>query len=272
MISLASCKKNDLVPAYIHIEKIDLSTVYEFDGTNSHKITDAWVYIDGDLQGVYELPATFPVLATGGHRITVRPGIKLNGIAMTRAYYPFYQPYETMVDLTEKQTDTIHPVVVYYANKIQWIEDFETAGITMMKFGDSDTTFIQTHDSTMIFEGASSGIARLDATYNHVISVSSEIFDIPQNQSAVFLELNYKTQTTLTVGLYALLSTGMNERIVTMYINPNKSWNKIYVNMTPTANNNSNATGFRVFIEAYKPDSLATAEILLDNLKLLYTE
>ena len=63
-----------------------------------------------------------------------------------------------------------------------------------------------------------------------------------------------------------------DEVVVAVLINPNKSWNKIYVNMTPTANNNSNATGFRVFIEAYKPDSLATAEILLDNLKLLYTE
>lgn len=80
--SLISCKKTDLVPSYIHIEKIDVSTVYELYGSDSHKITDAWVYVDGDLQGIYELPATFPILATGQHTIMVRPGIKLNGIAM----------------------------------------------------------------------------------------------------------------------------------------------------------------------------------------------
>ncbi|HOV12628.1 MAG TPA: hypothetical protein PLL90_12785, partial [Bacteroidales bacterium] len=75
----SACKKTDLVPSYIHIDKIDLNTTYEFDGSNSCKITDAWVYIDGDLQGIYELPATFPVLANGQHTIMVRAGIKLNG-------------------------------------------------------------------------------------------------------------------------------------------------------------------------------------------------
>lgn len=269
--SLISCKKTDLVPSYIHIDKIDITTAYELFGSNSSKITDAWVYVDGDLQGIYELPATFPILATGQHTITIRPGIKLNGIAMSRAYYPFYEPYETTVDLVAEQVDTINPSVTYYANKIHWKEDFETAGVSLVKFSVSDTNFIQTQDSTKVFEGQSSGIASLNATYDYVCSVSDEIFDIPQNQSAVFLELNYKTDVPLGVGMYAVLSTGQNEKIETMIINPNTSWNKIYINLTYSANVSSNTTGFRIYFEAYN-DSLATAEILLDNIKLLYTE
>lgn len=272
IVFFISCKKTDLVPSYIHIEKIDLTTDYPFEGTNSNKITDAWVYIDGDLQGIYELPATFPVLATGRHTITIRAGIKINGIAMSRAYYPFYQPYETSIDMTAEQIDTIAPTVTYYENKIHWKEDFETAGISLIKFGDSDTNFIQTQDSTKVFEGASSGIVNLDNTYSYLLSISDNTYVIPQNQSAVFLEFNYKTNTQITVGIYATLTTGMNERVDALYINPNTKWNKLYVNLTPAINSTSSTAGFRVFFEAIKPDSVSVSEILIDNIKLLYTE
>ena len=191
---------------------------------------------------------------------------------MSRAYYPFYQPYETTVDLVAEQIDTINPTVTYYENKIHWMEDFETAGISLMKFGVSDTNFIQTQDSTKVFEGQSSGVVNLDAAYDYVCSVSDDIFDIPQDQSAVLLELNYKTNVPLGIGMYAVLTTGQNEKIETMIIKPNTSWNKIYINLTPSANVSSNTTGFRIYFEAYKPDTIATAEILLDNIKLLYTE
>lgn len=272
LLSCPSCKKTDLVPSYIHIDKIDINTTYEFDGTNSSKITDAWVYIDGDLQGVYELPTTFPVLAKGQHTVMVRAGIKLNGIAMSRAYYSFYRSWEATVELTAEQTDTLHPVVTYYENKVQWKEDFETAGMTLLRFANSDTNFIQTQDSTLVFEGASSGVAYLDATAPYLLSVSDQIYDIPQNQSPVFLELNYKTNVPLAIGLYAVLNTGLNNRIDVMVINPNTSWNKIYINLTPAANVSSNVAGYKVFFESYKPENQASAEVLLDNIKLLYTE
>ncbi len=56
------CEKKDdasLVPSYLYIEKIGLNTQYE-QGTASHKITDAWVYVDETLIGAFELPATIP--------------------------------------------------------------------------------------------------------------------------------------------------------------------------------------------------------------------
>ena len=56
-----SCQKNDSndIPTYIKINSID------FDGNETAKITDAWVYINDNLQGVYELPAEFPFLESG---------------------------------------------------------------------------------------------------------------------------------------------------------------------------------------------------------------
>jgi len=47
------------IPSYIHIDKIDLTTDYSSQGTSSNKITDAWIYVDNELIGAFEMPVTF---------------------------------------------------------------------------------------------------------------------------------------------------------------------------------------------------------------------
>ena len=267
---ISSCKKDELIPSYIHIDKIELNSDYVTDGSNSNKITDAWVYLDDDLIGIYELPATFPVLATGDHKISVRAGIKINGIAKSRGYYPFYQSYTSIVNLQKERIDTLSPVVSYYPDKIKWKEDFEEAGITLVKFGESDTAFIKTTDPNEAFEGSYSVVAYLKDTTKYVLCVSDEKFDIPQTQTPVFLELNYKTSTYLNIGFYGKLPSGLTEKIPTLILNPTESWNKIYINLTLSANYSVNTTDFRVFFEASKPDDAIESKVYLDNIKLLY--
>ena len=61
LIFMSSCElynPAEPTPAYIHIDKFILNTAYLTEGSNSHKITDAWVYIDDQLLGCFELPAT----------------------------------------------------------------------------------------------------------------------------------------------------------------------------------------------------------------------
>ena len=63
-----SCQKfegDQTVPAYIRIDAISIKTNYEEEGAPSSNITDAWVYINEEAIGAYELPAVFPVLAKG---------------------------------------------------------------------------------------------------------------------------------------------------------------------------------------------------------------
>jgi hypothetical protein len=270
LIASSSCKKNNLIPAYIYIDHITLASIYEIDGSNSNKITDAWVFVDDDLIGVYELPATFPVLATGKHKITVKAGIKINGIAKSRGYYPFYQSFETNVDLQPQETDTIKPQVSYVPNKIKWKEDFEDAGISIVKYFNSDTTIIKTTDPNDAFEGSYSGVGYLVADKPYMLCVSDSTIEIPQNQSPVFLELNYKTNVFMTIGMYAKLSSGNFERIPTLVLNPTDEWKKIYINLTYTANYTVNTLGFKVFFEANKPDTITSAKVFVDNIKLLY--
>ena len=68
------------VPAYIHVDNIKVKgadTTATGQGTNSSKISDAWIYIDDQLIGCFEMPCTVPVISEGNHALRIRTGIKI---------------------------------------------------------------------------------------------------------------------------------------------------------------------------------------------------
>ena len=95
---LISCNKEEEIPSYIGINDFNLTSNSSF-GENTENITDVWIYIDENLQGVYEIPVTFPVLNKGLQNIRIKAGVKANGIASTRIQYPFYTSYLDTVEL-----------------------------------------------------------------------------------------------------------------------------------------------------------------------------
>lgn len=267
------CDTNDeAIPSYIKINSINLSVNPVSEGTGSQKITDAWVYCDGDLVGVYELPCTFPILEEPGeHDFIIKAGIKINGISASRGYYPFYIPVEQRLNLVPGETIDLNPTVTYYPGKVQYIEAFEDGGISLESIGDSDTGIVKTSDPSQVFEGAYSGIAYLNSTVDYVFVATSNAYDFPKDGTAVFLELNYKTSNPVAIGLIAI-SGGGNAVNQIITLNPNTSWNKIYINLTSCISNNQDATNFKLYFEANKDADLTQDTILLDNLKLVYNE
>ena len=104
IVVFSSCKKDQFkaeIPSYIHIESIDLETD-SFEGSDSQNLTDAWVTMDGNFLGAFELPCTIPILSDGAHEFRVSSGIKANGISATRIIYPFFE----ICDLFIKDGDT----------------------------------------------------------------------------------------------------------------------------------------------------------------------
>ena len=94
-VAFSYCRKfegSQTIPSYIHIDSITVNCDYFVYGANTSKITDAWVAIDDDIIGCFELPSTFPVLKKGPHKVSIYGGIKRDGISATRAPYPFYKP------------------------------------------------------------------------------------------------------------------------------------------------------------------------------------
>lgn len=283
MMAVSSCNKfkgNQEIPAYIHVDTFLLTTNYAIEGAASHKITDVWLYIDNNLQGCYELPATIPVLERGKHVVTLYPGIKLNGISSTRTINPFYKPYivEEFL-LEEKKIDTILPSTTYYSKDESTIEfrlkeDFERQ-ITLETANGSDTTIIRTdRDDPQNWDDEYnnshySGYVWIGDTTNYFCLASEELYDLPDQGNSVFLEIDYKCNEIFEVGLFA--KVGGIETIPLIYVNPSETWNKIYVNLGPNITNTQQASYFKFYI-AGKVDEGSEAEYYFDNIKLVYRE
>jgi hypothetical protein len=261
----------EAIPSYIHIEKINLTTTTN-QGTNSNKITDAWVYIDDQSIGAFELPATFPVLFEGNHKITIKAGIKVSGISMTRAVYPFYEIYSQDANLVKDSIININPSVIYNSSNIfHWKENFEDGGITIEKTTQSDTSITKTSNIAEVFEDVYSGVIYLDETRPFFEGQSIADYNIPLGQT-VFLELNYKTNNQFTIGVTAQYSNSISKNEI-LVVNKSSEWNKIYINLSERIRdlyNNNNPPTYKILFRATKETDVSQAKILLDNIKLLY--
>src|SRR3954470_2251803 len=231
-----ACKhKEDMIPAYIHIDKISLKIANPItQGSASEKISDAWVYIDEKLVGCFELPITFPVLFEGTHQIKVKAGIKINGIAASRAPYSFYSEYSQQIDLKPKETLNLTPVVTYTSfARFTFMENFDGVG-TLLAPGPAGTadTMKQTLDKKLVFEGSGSGLTKLSSKKVNFQAVSNTSYILPTGGAPVYLEFNYKCNHTFTVGIYAHTKTS-SSLIPMVGINPTDTWNKMYVFLAP---------------------------------------
>ena len=265
-----SCKKadiNDGVPSYISIPSIEVVTDPTNEGSNSHKITDAWVYFDNNLQGVYPLPATFPVLLSGKQNISIKAGIKNNGIAATRVKYPFYDYYKSEITLTKDSITVLNPEV-FYANADSIIfEDFESTSLILDTTLNSDTTFFIANDT--LFEGNFGGVHL--ASPHVTFETATEKIQLPKVGTPVYVELNYKCNTAFQVGVFANYDQApvIIQSILT--INPKLEWNKIYIDLTSAIINTQNADSHKVFISMRRDiNSNEIAELYVDNFKIIY--
>ena len=269
--ALSSCSIFDTkeqIPSYIHIDKITFvpgsDTSYIGEGTTSTKITDAWVYVDEQLVGTYELPATFPVQYSGVHSVRVLGGIKQNGISATRVKYPFYNSNLYSVDLTPKQTSTISPSVSYFSGiTFNMIEDFEFSSYVLTDtMGDARLRVVT---GTQAWGGGKSIYAQLAGDTITLQARSSNTYSLYNDGHAKFLELNYRCNHPFVFGL---IYAGGTYPIVGLNASPN--WNKVYLNLTDqiTSSIPSNY-GFYFAMQKLLTDQVVP-EIYLDNIKLIH--
>jgi hypothetical protein len=269
-IIFISCSKEKYeaqIPAFISIDQISFSTNYVTEGSASSNIQDAWVYVNDDFVGVYELPATFPVLKEGEVSLKVFAGIKENGIAATRERYLLYDPHEEQVNLIKGETVKISPHVTYNPDvKFSWLEDFENASLSFLYTPGNDTIIAKTN--TDVKEGVYSGHVYLQPDMNFFEATSVGFSNLPHSGTPIYLELDFKTNEPVSVGVY--LDT---EQYKKMTLNTTTSWKKIYINLTDLINYRPNASEVKVFIgikEESIPFVTNNPEIHLDNIKLVH--
>jgi hypothetical protein len=262
--TLVSCNKQELeaeIPAYIIINNFTLTTTPE-QGTASHKITDAWVYIDQELIGVFELPVKFPVVKEGSFKLEVYPGIKENGIAERRERYLFYNTYATQIQLEKSKTIEITPSTTYNSSTtFYWMENFESASLPFLYHTISDTVMNKT--TTDVFEGNYAGKVTLTSSMDFFECFTPSFTSIPRYGKTIFVELNFKTNQPLLMGVYA-----DSEQLGLFYLNTTSEWNKIYLNLTEAIQTRASASEYKIFFGF--ENKVGTPEFLIDNFKIIH--
>ena len=291
---MPSCKKfegEQTVPSYIRIDTIRLSCDYYTYGANTNKFVDAWVYIDDNCIGCYELPATFPVLKKGNHKVEIHPGIKVNGITNTRSEYPFVAPSTyANVNLVPDSVVRLSPVVNYWPQgpdenmHVRWLEDFDQGSITIQSESTSDADLIRVsgplawHDPDGIYSTYSAKLVLTSDTAQFRIVTSEEFEDLPTSGSACMLEMDYKCSDSIALGLYYFTNGRPNDYPLIrlrptdpLGIEPTH-WNKIYINVGPFLVENEDAEGFKLYISSWEYRNDGPQYFYFDNLKLIFRD
>lgn len=272
---LNSCEiinPSEQIPAYIKIDNLPFRDNPDEVGSTKQKIEYIWFYLDEDLQGVYELPANFPVLKLGKRRVRINGGVKMNGISATKISYPFFDFNTKEYYIEAGKTLEIKDTIRYIENmNLIFREDFDV-GLSFQNMSGSLATMQRTTNPSQIYEGTGSGIVELNSTENYFKSRMSQSVPIklPGGGRNIFLEVNYKNDAGFTIGLASVQSNGEIDEWDILSVNPRSEWNKIYVNFTNAVSYNQSTTEHYFYVKSNLPEGKSSATLLFDNFKLIY--
>lgn len=259
-------------PAYLAVDELSFTTT-TLQGTSSHAITEIWVYANDNIVGVYDLPARIPVLETGPTSLSFYAGIKNNGIASTRIKYPFYTPFDTTLNLQPLSQHTIKPRFRYESNVDFHVIDFNNNTNPFYTEPTSDVDLQHTNVPAQVFEGNGSAYMALSGSNDYMLVRTDEHFTWKAGD-VVFAEMNFSNNNTFAVGVVAYNSASTN-RSFALIFNPGSpppgqpQWKKIYVDLGFAIGQHANADYFEFYIECNRQSEVSTAELFLDNIKLL---
>jgi hypothetical protein len=266
LLFLTSCVKENAVPAYITIPSFSFTTTVG-QGTAAQKISDVWVYVDGQSLGAYQIPARFPFVGVGKHEFLLFAGIRNNGIRSNPVIFASAKTFSTTLDVKSGDDITIRPTATYIDGIKFWLnEEFETTNTFTVNRDNNSTAGFSTFANG--FEGRSASIT-LTKSFPIIEKATSVRAQLPDNAQSILIELHYKTESPLEVGIVGYSTASPNgETSYKIVLSPNKTWNKTYVDVTQEAKN-LKAKDFQVVFRSQLPDTLTQAVVLIDNVKLV---
>lgn len=272
VVLLFSCKEEELqaeIPAYLEINEF---SILQDSNIVSDNVKDVWIYIDDQLQGVFELPTKIPVLKTNKKvKLSIAGGIFKNSLSNQRDIYPFYEIYNVDTILVPEKVYSINPTVSYRSNTIfdePWSgEDFES-GVNFEHNQRSDTIFIRETNPEKVFNGIASGAAYLTPGMSF-FEASTPVFgrnEIPGGSAPVYLELNYRCSHDIVISAYTNNNT---QQFSVVNLRAKDGWNKAYIELAPVFSTLFNAANYSIAIGYTKPTQ-DEGYLIVDDIKLLH--
>lgn len=270
LLGFTACPPDtEVAPAFVEVDDITLSTNPD-QGANTTAITEVWVFADNSFIGAFPLPARIPVGRVGPTELRFEAGVRQNGISQTPDVYEFYSPIVRNLDLVAGATIELGTLNTAYRSDAQFafIEGFETNGSRI--FTDrilGEATLIPVQD--IVRSGSFSGRLVL-STDDPVIELGTAdpFRGLTDQRPYVWLEVDFRSTAPVVWGIQG--NIGIEPiRIFDPGFQPRNEWTKIYFNLSEIIVR-STLDEYRLVLSTLLPDGSESAEVYLDNVKLLY--
>lgn len=277
LVILTSCVKNNPKPAWLKIEKWQLVAnplLSGAEGELNHNFSQAFVYVDNKIVGVFELPIKIPIMLEGDKEIVIFPAIINNGIALQgKMIYPFCESYKTTINLVKGETVNLTPVTRYSSiTQFSFVEDFESASIKFTTDVNSNATINQVPHTDPGKTGYCGHIA-LNQTDSLWTGTTHDGMQLPKQGAEVFLEIEYKNTNDILTGVLAITLPGTVK--THPYIRLNKQtgtpvWKKTYINLKEIVSYSTDADYFEQFLQMIIDPSATSTDVYIDNIKVIH--
>ena len=272
------------IPSYIQVDTFSFQSAgSDSTGYPTQKISEVWIYANNLVMGVYELPTgKIPVLASGKTKISIQAGVYTDGVRKNRVYYPFYRSFETEVVLEKEKTTKIHPHFSYTPQKkkpFNYYQDFESSDSGTSR-GTNGTVYVDRllHSGDVSESQFGNRYAKLTtSSASDVIEFCNNAFvPMPTNGNPVYLEFDYKSTSSIYVGVHCTIGGVAQGSVGDLVLNANEKWTKIYVSLSEeTSKFNTEASfqrkpaKFRFFIKTLTEPGAGNS-LCIDNVRLIY--
>ena len=275
LLILSSCIKNNPKPSWIQIEKWQLEANPLLSGAEGDLIqgfSEAWVYVDNKVVGVFELPVKLPILTEGAKEIIIYPAIKKNGIANAKMIYPFVEPYKMTINLVKGETVNVSPVTRYASIvNFKFVEDFESASIKFTTDPNSNATINQVPHTDPGRTGYCGHIAlnQIDSIWT---GTTHDDMILPKQSAEVFLEIEYKNTNNILTGVLAIKLPGsvVTHPHIRLNKQTNPVWKKTYIDLKEIVSFSTSADYFEQFLQMVIDPNATSSDVYIDNIKVIH--
>ncbi len=271
-VSACTFTDNDsFEPAFLLLDNATLATNSN-EGVARHNIKYAWVIIEGQLIGIFPLPAKVPIITTSKEmNIQINAGVNLNGELNSSVEYPFFNPIKKTLLLEPNKEYKIDLNYTYNSDAVfDFVEDFENSTHLFDNDIDGNTkTRINFSDKEKT-GGKQSGLLILDNENKDGEFSTIPFFEGKNNKLGnVYLEFDYKSDESVFVGT-ELNFKNSSKQSYSSSLRKSSTWTRAYVNLSKDISQNT-VLQYRVIIGASKFDlNKDQSEIFFDNVKLVH--
>jgi hypothetical protein len=170
----------------------------------------------------------------------------------------------------------VRPVFTYVENTVfPIIEDYDQSGLEFEynnQYKQAGDTIIKDNSSGAWLPGNYSGRVELKSGVSgSFLEIYSKVFSDWPLFTAFFLELDYKCNIPIIIGLYATNKNLETTRVTMFIANPKTNWNKLYLDLQPEISSRGNNMQYRLFF-TFSPEGIANPEAWIDNIKVVYLD